>query len=323
MTMALLPPPDPMRQIRFHERLVVARKTWLIDALNVTLGRVDPCKVKAEITVYAALDAQRILAASGIRDEHVFPTPTILEDQPTLVGYYRLLVGVPKKGFYAKGTGMSTFKSMEEKGKLSNQQQAALPQFCQAMGVSLAELVRQITPTISSQDVHELPLLTLGQFFQGGNNNTIGQAAISAVFSAIGGIVGGFVINRGPSTLVLSTSAGHYQITFGSDPDIEIQEINGSGVSLRKLLAIEVKGGTDASIVYNRGGEAEKSHLKAQRKGYPECWTVINIKGSDFPTLKVGSPTTNVWFDTTEVIAQKGADWDDFSDRIRSLVGAQ
>ena len=34
-----------------------------------------------------------------------------------LVGYYRLLLGVPQKTFYASGTGMSQFKSMEEDGR--------------------------------------------------------------------------------------------------------------------------------------------------------------------------------------------------------------
>lgn len=118
--------PDPSRQIRFHERLVLARKIWLIDALNDTLRRIDPNALKAELTIFVPADVQQILAASGIRDEHVFPTPSILEAQPTLVGYYRLLLGVPRKTFYGTGTGMGLFERMENEGKIGPRQLAAL-----------------------------------------------------------------------------------------------------------------------------------------------------------------------------------------------------
>ncbi len=43
------------------------------------------------MTTYVPHDAQRTLAAAGIRDEHVSPTPIILESGPMPVGYYRLL----------------------------------------------------------------------------------------------------------------------------------------------------------------------------------------------------------------------------------------
>ena len=35
-------------------------------------------------------------------------------------------------------------------------------------------------------------------------------------------------------------------------------------------VAFEVKGGTDDSNAHNRAGEAEKSHLKAKRKGFKD-----------------------------------------------------
>ena len=78
--------PDPDRQVRFHEQLVLARKTWLMDALSDALRRIDSNALKAELITYVPADIQQTLAASGIRDEHVFPTPLILEAQPTLGG---------------------------------------------------------------------------------------------------------------------------------------------------------------------------------------------------------------------------------------------
>jgi hypothetical protein len=79
------------RQVRFHQLLVSARKTWLRNALAEALESVDPNQLKAEVTEYVPVDVQRILAVSGIRDEHVFPVPCVIKSMPTLVGYYRLL----------------------------------------------------------------------------------------------------------------------------------------------------------------------------------------------------------------------------------------
>lgn len=314
-------PPDPERQVRFHERLVLARKTWLIDALNETLGRVDPNVVKAQLAAYVPPDVQQVLAASGIRDEHVFPTPIVLEYQPTLVGYYRLLIGVPQKWFYAANTGMSLFKPMEVKGTVNSTQVSALPEFCGAMSIALAELVRRITPTMTPRDVRELPLLTLGQFFQGGNNNVIGQVAIQAVLAALAELVEGVLIQRADGELRLRTPAGSFLVAVGADPDIRVQAITTSDAVMHNILSIEVKGGTDKSNAYNRGGEAEKSHQTAKQAGYAECWTVISMSGIDVGKLKGGSPTTDFWFDTPQVVAQQGSDWDDFSDRLRRLLG--
>lgn len=88
----------------------------------------------------------------------------------------------------------------------------------------------------------------------------------------------------------------------------------------RYVLSIEIKGGSDAANVYNRGGEAEKSHQGAKQNGYAECWTIIRTSGIDFDKLKRGSPTTDAWFDTTQILVQRGGDWDVFSRRIREIV---
>lgn len=82
--------PTSARQIAFHQLLVAAWKTYLIDALHETLGHVDPAAVKAELTIHVSADVLRLLAATGVRDEHVFPVPSVLRHSPTLVGYYRL-----------------------------------------------------------------------------------------------------------------------------------------------------------------------------------------------------------------------------------------
>jgi hypothetical protein len=59
-----------------------------MDALSDVLSRIDPNTLKMQLSPYVPIDAQKILAAAGVRDEHVFPTPIILAAKPTLVGYY-------------------------------------------------------------------------------------------------------------------------------------------------------------------------------------------------------------------------------------------
>jgi hypothetical protein len=172
--MSAIKPPDASLQVRFHQLLVGARKMWLRDALDTALGRVDPNAVKEQMRTHAPADAIRILAAAGVRDEHVFPVPAILEDSPTLVGYYRLLLGVSQKQFYDGATGFGIFKSMEHLGTMGQKQQEALPAFCTTMGQSLADLIRQLSPTVTNRDVSDLQLLTIGAQFRGSANNLRG-----------------------------------------------------------------------------------------------------------------------------------------------------
>jgi hypothetical protein len=80
-------PLSPSRQVIFHQMLVAARKTVLMEALGEALGELDPNITKKQILTYVPAGAQKILAAAGIRDEHVFPVPAVLEKKPTLVGF--------------------------------------------------------------------------------------------------------------------------------------------------------------------------------------------------------------------------------------------
>jgi XcyI-like restriction endonuclease len=132
-----------------------------MDALSEALGGLDPSKIKIQIAEYVPSDVQKLLAAAGLRDEHVFPVPAVIEARPSLVGYYRLLLGAPQKSFYKGATGMGRFKSMEEIGTASDRQKAGIPDFCKAMAEPLAGLVRQIR-NFTGRDLQELPLLTFG-----------------------------------------------------------------------------------------------------------------------------------------------------------------
>jgi hypothetical protein len=304
--------------MQFYQLLVAARKQWFMDALSEALSKLDQKIVKEEISKYVPGDIQKILAAAGIRDEHVFPLPAVTGARPSLVGYYRLLLGIPQKGFYNGATGMSAFKSMEETNTATKKQIERTPDFCAAMAGPLAELVRQI-PNLTGRDISELPLLTYGSQLQGSNNTAIGKKAMQGVFQAVSEIVEGHVVEKKPKRLIIRNSSGrNVSIVLSHDPDVAIDEVIGDG---HRKVAIEVKGGTDVSNAHNRAGEAEKSHLKAKGRGYPEFWTIISKTGLDMARLKEESQTTNLWFDVAQVLARKGKDWDEFRQRLAGAVG--
>lgn len=313
-------PLSASRQVRFHQLLVAARKTLLADALSETLASIDPNDLKSQMRTYAPGDVQRILASAGIRDEFVFPTPIVLENRPTLLGYYRLLLGVPQKSFYASGSGRGQFKSMEDRGVFRRSQKESLHGLCKAMGVALAELVRQMSPGISRRDVAELPLLTIGSQFQGGNNVVIGRQAMEALYLSVREIVKAALELEQKDKLVVKNSSGRkVTLLFGADPDVCIQEELPGQV--HNKVAIEVKGGTDRSNAHNRAGEAEKSHQNAKGRGFNDFWTIIAKKGLDLGKLKDESPTTNRWFDVSQVLGREGEDWEEFRQRLAVAVG--
>jgi len=313
-------PPSPSRQIAFHQLLVAARKTWLVDALTDALGTIDPTLLKDQIVQYVPANALKLLASAGVRDEQVFPVPIVIEAKPTLVGYYRLLLGASQKVFYSAGTGMTPLKGMEMRGTMGDRQKVLLPPFCTAMCRVLSDLVVQLSPSVTPRDVAELRLLTLGSQFQGRNNNTIGQQATANVFLVIAEIVKSHVTDRTDRQLTLKNASGRKVIvSLATDPDVRIQEEFGK--SLRNKIAIEIKGGTDRSNAHNRAGEAEKSHQKARKQDFRDCWTLIALKGLDVQKLRHESPTTNSWFDVAQVLARKGADFEEFQSRLADVVG--
>lgn len=315
-----LSPPSPARQVAFHQLLVGARSRWLVDALYQALNEVDPIILKQEAAALIPADVQTILAAAGIRDEHVFPLPCLITIQPTLLGYYRLLLGASQKSFYRSDTGLAGFKAMETSNALSPRHRERLLDLCGALAGPLASLVRQMSPEITLRDVQELPLLTLGAQFQGANNVGIGQQATREVFLAVTEILAPYLTEQEAQRAVISNSAGRQvQIVLKADPDIGIfEEFNGE---LRAKVAIEIKGGTDMSNVHNRAGEAEKSHQKAKVRGFRDFWTLILKKNVDQSNLRAESPTTTSWFDIAQVVGKSGSDWSEFQSRIEEVVG--
>jgi hypothetical protein len=170
---------------------------------------------------------------------------------------------------------MTGFQRLENGAPITPALGQRLPAFCRAMCQALGALVLQADTTLESRDVEDLQLLTLGSYYYGSRNNTIGQQATLGVFNAIMETVEPYISKRTKDSLNLTSSSGRsILIRVASDPDMRIVEIvNGEEIP---LVSIEIKGGTDKANAYNRGGEAEKSHQGAKANGYIACWTIIH-----------------------------------------------
>jgi len=69
--------------------------------------------------------------------------------------------------------------------------------------------------------------------------------------------------------------------------------------AVKSVVAIEIKGGADKSNIWNRLGEAEKSHQSARQHGFVEFWTIYNVPELDQAKAKEKSPTTTRFYSLT------------------------
>lgn len=314
--------PAPTLQIDFSLALDTIRQRYLQEALSTTIKEIALTTLDTELSLTVPQSGLKALAQHGLRGEQVFPVPCLLEANPYLLGYYRLLLGFSQKEFYTTQFGCSSFKAMETKGLLSDKNRQRLPRLCEGLIDSAMALVEGIgADRISRELINELTLLTLGPQLRGGANVKKGAMGIVAVFDAIHGIVKHAATQSTSSNIQIINAAGRVVfIEFAPDPDIVIYEAM-SEASLRKLIAIEVKGGTDFSNIHNRVGEAEKSHQKAKADGYVECWTVVNVDSIDMAMAKRESPSTNRFYRLSSLNRRRGEEYEDFKNRVLSLTG--
>lgn len=315
--------PLPDTQISFYQRMEELKKTTLQEALYETVEKADIGRLDEELRKYVKNSDLQLLARYGTRGEVMFVVPYVLELNPRLIGYYRLLLGFPQKSFYTgdRGLGFGVFKSMESAGKISKAQQPLIEDLVRAFNKSASLLLNSIEKSsISASLFRDLTLLTLGPQLRGGRNNDLGIAATKMVFEIIREIVSPAIKESTDTKIVLSNAAGREtSIEFSSDPDIIIREKLKSG-KFKNWIAIEIKGGTDLANAHNRLGEAEKSHQKARLANYTECWTLIGFN-IDLELAAKESPTTDKFYHISYLIDKNNAEYEDFKENIIALVG--
>lgn len=320
--MAYFKLPSLQHQIDFSFMLAQMRSLYLQDALSKTISGMDIREIDRELGLYVTNECYATIARNGLRGELVFAVPCVLRANPMLLAYYRLLLGYSRKDFYTKQTGVGPFVRMEDKGIISSAVASDLEELCKAMIAAACDLVEGIGPERLSRNLlDDLALLTLGPQLRGGRNNKIGIAATAKVFEVIHDIVKAAATSAEANKIAIKNAAGRdVFIEFASDPDIIIRE-EMNGKTVRRIVAIEVKGGKDFSNIHNRIGEAEKSHQKAKAVGYKECWTIVNIDNLDLVKAKRESPTTDTFYTMSELLSGEGDNFLSFKSQIISLCG--
>ena len=277
----------------FYQRLKEAQKKHLLPALLEQVGKLDIQQLDRELHGFVGSEKLSFIARRGLRGELVFPVPFVLSSKPTLLGYYRLLLGFSQKEFY-KGT-FGRFKRLESDGSLTEATSDLLGPLCESLIESSWLLVNGL-PDLSEETLKSLTLLTLGPQFRGSRNVHLGVEAIRTVFALIKAMVSDRIEAEGEMFLDVASAAGRlHRIEFAPDPDIAIRLVLQDG-SFRNRIAIEIKGGTDFSNIHNRLGEAEKSHQKARSEGFTQFWTVVNVTEIAESIWRQETPTTNELF---------------------------
>ncbi len=315
--------PTPRLQADFAFALRRFRANCLQEALLATVGSMNIAELDKELARYVGGHDLALMARWGLRAELLFAVPPILEQNPFLLGYYRLLMGYSQKEFYGndKGFGAGPFKSMELGGRISKSAAAELPALCAAFCEAASALLRSVESLCPTKELlDDLTLLTLGPQLRGGANNQRGADGIVRVFALIRRIVTHAARAVTENAIEIASATGRkVLVEFAPDPDIIIREEMSPG-HFRNIVAIEIKSGTDASNIHNRMGEAEKSHQKARQRGFTECWTVFNVARLDLAKAKAESPSTDRFYLLEELAQEKGEAYGDFKRRIVSLT---
>lgn len=307
----------PDLQISFYYRLRTLRDLYLQDALKAAVSTLDIAALDQELARLVAPQSLQRVASFGLRGEIFFAVPCVLKLNSFLLGYYRLLLGLSQKEFYNKGP-FGAFKRLEDRGDLPDTLESRLPPLCNSL-IQSAQLLVDGIDDLSLAVAHDLQLLTVGPQLRGSANTRIGQEATKEVFSLIRRLVRAYTREVTERSIRLENDSGRtVLIEFFSDPDIRITEVLSSQV--RPLVSVEVKGGTDASNIHNRIGEAEKSHQKAKNRGFFEFWTILRVD-VEGDVARRESPTTTHFFHLDRIANRRTAEHRAFRDLLGSLAG--
>jgi XcyI restriction endonuclease len=311
---------SPNFAIDLYQALIGARRLQLQPALNKAVSEIGVAPIDAELQRLVSPRALNHVGSLGLRGERVFPVPAVIQHCSPLIGYYRMLLGLSRKEFSQSARlGYSAWLNAEESGKLSPRLIPLLDQFCASLITPLEALVDAMG-AFNDRDLSDITLLTLGPTLQGGRNNVIGNRAALQMFAAMRGLVEPWITFESDRLIRFRIPAGdEYDCAAASDPDVHIDARVGD--SLTPLLAIEIKGGTDASNAHNRAGEAEKSQIKSRQAGYEHCWTVIVMRAVSRATIQRETPSSTLLFEASDVLEQRGTDWERFKLKLRKLLG--
>lgn len=311
-----LPVQQPNLQISFYYRLQTLREVYLFEAMSRTLRELDISKLDVELSNLVSKKHLARAASFGLRGEIFFPVPYLLESNPFLLGYYRMLYGISQKEFYKSPFG--AFKPLEESGTLTERIRSKIPILCKSL-VETGQLLLDGIDQWSLSIVQDLQMLTLGAFLRGSENNAIGQGATKEVFELMKDILSNHLKESTDRTMIVENDNKEIVlIEFLSDPDIRVTKKTAE--TIQPLVSMEIKGGEDVSNIHNRIGEAEKSHNKARNFGFTKFWTILKAI-VDLDMAKDESPSTTRFFFFHHLKDKKSKEYRDFRKNLGSIIG--
>jgi hypothetical protein len=316
MKQPLLPVLEPDLQIAFYHKLKSINDQYLYQALSDTIKNLSIPNIDKQLADYVDHESIKKVASYGLRGELFFPVPCIMESNPKLLGYYRLLLGISQKEFYNKGP-FGAFKRLEEKGIISQKIRSQIEPLCISL-IGTAEIMIDEIDDLSLTTIRDLQILTLGPQLRGGLNTEFGKNATDKIFKLLKSLVSPYLKSETDRALIIENDSNRIvTIEFSSDPDISIIEKIGS--TNRPLVSIEIKSGKDKSNIHNRIGEAEKSHQKAKGKNFIEFWTMVRVD-LDYAHAKRESPTTTRFFNIDQNQNPQNEEYQLFRDLLSSLL---
>jgi len=317
---------SPDLQISLYSRLQSLRKLHFREGLKATVDAddFDLSALDSELANNVNATHLKRLAAEGLRGEILFPVPYLLRRNPFLLGYYRLLFGFSQKAFYEQGP-FKAFKTLEENGRVPPSLEASMQALSKSL-ISTATILLDGIDMVHAEIVHDLQLLTLGPQLRGSRNVDVGQAAVETMMDLLKGLLASYSPEvKRRKIRFTNDSANEILIHFGGDPDISFTAQLES--ETRKLAAIEIKGGTDVSNIWNRLGEAEKSHQTARKSGFNELWTVTSVDLGSSPetarTARQKSPSSTEFFFIPRIVDGSTPEGIRFRQLLGSILGAR
>jgi len=238
-------------------------KASKIDLLIAEIDGINGSKLDWTTTGLAVSEKalERVKAAGGTPHQ-VFAHPDVIRNRPHLIGYYRNIVTISKKGI-----GQILFSTQGyESGKKKTMNKVEAARICRTLNGILSAVIEDLqdyTVELSRQAL----LAEIGTELQGTWANIIGRGAATSVREILSEFIQKKDLGECPDAGDLRLNNG-WRIVFASEPDVAFFDANGT-----KQIAVEIKGSLDVAGAQTRYGEAKKSFAK-QLADNPRCHTV-------------------------------------------------
>lgn len=234
-----------------------------IDLLIAEIDDIDERELEwTDKTLGISLVAFDRVKEAGGSPHQVFAHPKVIMKRPHLIGYYRNIVTISKKGI---GQILFSTERYESGGKKEIAYEDAST-VCETFNRILSGVIEKL-PDYTVELSRQAILAEIGTQLQGTWDNVIGRGATNAVKK----LLQEYIENERLGNL--SKDSGFkldngWTITFSSEPDVAFFDATGV-----KQIAIEIKGSLDKAGAQTRYGEAKKSFQK-QLIENPRCHTV-------------------------------------------------